>query len=384
MKRQGIFTNVKRSHFILCAIIVVFTTAVITSFNLYYVIQDGSPGPSVYAINDAGNPVLRNISLLHSFTYIPQSVVRTWEKRDFLIVFGIPSVDIPRRQRRRYLQRTSCWRLPGVATRLNDFSGAMLVLYVLARHQLYNFTYSVALEEEAAEWHDVIALPMNEGRTTTKKMFGGSPTWGRAADLGLSRKVFLWFDMALRLFPNVSYIGKGDDDMLLRVPQYLTDLRTLPLRGVYWGAMYRPRIRDGNVTVKFVFALGPCYTLTRDVADRLVTYKPLEHLLELPYTKEREAEFFAMQVTGEDSMVGMVLKKAEYYPKMQFFEEKPCSFHDIHGGVRPRPLRSTSILVHSLLESEYEAVMNRFRMSSGAVARRRKHLRGNRVEFSCR
>ncbi|KEG05382.1 putative UDP-Gal or UDP-GlcNAc-dependent glycosyltransferase, partial [Trypanosoma grayi] len=77
-----------------------------------------------------------------SLQYVPRSVVRTWKKRDFLIVLGIPSIDMDVRRRRRYLQRTSCWRFSGVATRANNFSGAMLVLYVLARHPSHNFTYS--------------------------------------------------------------------------------------------------------------------------------------------------------------------------------------------------------------------------------------------------
>ncbi|KEG05237.1 putative UDP-Gal or UDP-GlcNAc-dependent glycosyltransferase, partial [Trypanosoma grayi] len=68
-----------------------------------------------------------------SLQYVPRSVVRMWGERDFLIVLGIPSIEMDVRRRRRYLQRTSCWRFPGVATRANNFTGAMLVLYVFGR-----------------------------------------------------------------------------------------------------------------------------------------------------------------------------------------------------------------------------------------------------------
>ncbi|KEG06638.1 putative UDP-Gal or UDP-GlcNAc-dependent glycosyltransferase, partial [Trypanosoma grayi] len=101
------------------------------------------------------------------------------------------------RRRRRTLQRSSCWRFPGVATRANNFSGAMLVLYVFGRHPSHNFTYSLALQREAEQWNDVIALPMNEGRPSTNKTIAGGLKWGNEAEIGLSRKVFLWFDMAL-------------------------------------------------------------------------------------------------------------------------------------------------------------------------------------------
>ncbi|KEG06525.1 UDP-Gal or UDP-GlcNAc-dependent glycosyltransferase, partial [Trypanosoma grayi] len=201
--------------------------------------------------------------------YIPRSVVRTWKNRDFLILFGIPSVDIRGRRRLRTLQRSTCWQFPHVATKSNNFTGAMLVLYVLARHPSHNFTYSLALQREAAEWHDVIALPMNEGRSSTNKKIGGGGFWGNEAEVGMSRKTFFWFELALCLFPNVSYIAKGDDDMFLRVPQYLADLRSLPRRGVYWGST-----AFINSVASFQMVVGFCMTLSRDVVQQFVSYKP--------------------------------------------------------------------------------------------------------------
>ncbi|KEG05541.1 putative UDP-Gal or UDP-GlcNAc-dependent glycosyltransferase, partial [Trypanosoma grayi] len=64
-----------------------------------------------------------------SLRYIPPTVVRAWEASDFLIALGIPSVDMNVRRRRRDLQRSTLWTFPGVATKPNNFTGAMLVLY---------------------------------------------------------------------------------------------------------------------------------------------------------------------------------------------------------------------------------------------------------------
>ncbi|ORC86779.1 putative UDP-Gal or UDP-GlcNAc-dependent glycosyltransferase, partial [Trypanosoma theileri] len=61
-----------------------------------------------------------------SLRYIPHRTLETWRERDYLIVFGIPSVDINSRRRRRDLQRTTCWQFPGVARRANNFTGDML------------------------------------------------------------------------------------------------------------------------------------------------------------------------------------------------------------------------------------------------------------------
>ncbi|ORC79979.1 UDP-Gal or UDP-GlcNAc-dependent glycosyltransferase, partial [Trypanosoma theileri] len=91
------------------------------------------------------------------------------------------------------------------------------------------------LLKEADEYHDIITLPMNEGRPNTTKLEYSSSGWGLDAQMGMNRKTFLWFELALRLFPRVNYITKADDDMFLRVPQFLSDLRVIPLRGIYWG-----------------------------------------------------------------------------------------------------------------------------------------------------
>ncbi|PWV03699.1 putative UDP-Gal or UDP-GlcNAc-dependent glycosyltransferase [Trypanosoma cruzi] len=128
--------------------------------------DDGAPEPN--NLRHSRAPAADDAAL----AYIPRSVVDTWSRREYLVVLGIPSTDVEERRTRRNLQRTTCWRLPGAATRANDFTGAMLVLYVLGRHPSHGYDYSAALLEEAAQWQDVVALPMNEGRVTTKKAIG--------------------------------------------------------------------------------------------------------------------------------------------------------------------------------------------------------------------
>ncbi|EKF27828.1 UDP-Gal or UDP-GlcNAc-dependent glycosyltransferase, putative, partial [Trypanosoma cruzi marinkellei] len=179
--------------------------------------------------------------------------------------------------------------------------------YVLARHPSHGYNYSAALLEEAAQWHDVLTTSIDEGRVTTKKVVGGPGFWGLEAEIGMSRKTYFWFDFALRLFPTVPYIAKGDDDMFLRVPQYLVDLRTLPRHKTYWGSFgfYRPPFR-----IKFIS--GSCATLARDVAEKFVSYKPLQRLVRLPYSEEREPEFLSLNMDHEDVMVGRVLHEMRY------------------------------------------------------------------------
>ncbi|RNF25721.1 UDP-Gal or UDP-GlcNAc-dependent glycosyltransferase, partial [Trypanosoma conorhini] len=207
-----------------------------------------------------------------ALAFIPRRAVDTWSQRQYLLVLGVPSEDTEARRRRRNLQRSTCWRFPGVATRANGFAGAMLVLYVLGRHPAHGYNYSAALQEEAALWHDVVALPMNEGRVAPEKKVGVGGFSGVEAAIGMSRKTYLWFDLALRLFPTASYLAKGDDDMFLRVPLFLANLRLLPRRGIYMGIHAGTGIRVQNRSLGVNFMAGWCYTMSRDVAGALVSY----------------------------------------------------------------------------------------------------------------
>ncbi|KAF8284584.1 putative UDP-Gal or UDP-GlcNAc-dependent glycosyltransferase [Trypanosoma cruzi] len=147
------------------AVLLILFIAVTNLLSLSFDIaaDDCAPGPNnprhprAAAVDDA------------ALAYIPRRVVDTWSRREYLIVLGIPSTDDEARRTQRNVQRTTCWRFPRVATRANDFTGAMLVLYVLGRHPSHGYEYSAVLLEEASQRNDVVALSMNEGRVPPEK-----------------------------------------------------------------------------------------------------------------------------------------------------------------------------------------------------------------------
>ncbi|RNC34198.1 UDP-Gal or UDP-GlcNAc-dependent glycosyltransferase, partial [Trypanosoma cruzi] len=198
---------------VLLILFIVATTVLTLRFDT--AADDGAPEPNNLRHSHA--TAAEDAALAH----IPRSVVDTWSRREYLIVLGVPSIDEEARRTQRNLQRSTCWRFPGVATRANDFTGALLVLYVIGRHPSHGYDYSAAMLEEAAQWNDVVALQMNEGLVTTNKTVGHYGFFGAEANVGLSRKVYMWFDLALRLFPTARYIAKGDDDIFLRVPLFV-------------------------------------------------------------------------------------------------------------------------------------------------------------------
>ncbi|PWV12620.1 putative UDP-Gal or UDP-GlcNAc-dependent glycosyltransferase [Trypanosoma cruzi] len=347
------------------AVLLILFIAVTTVLSLSFDIaaDDGAPGP-----NNLHHPRAATVDDA-ALAYIPRRVVDTWSRREYLIVLGIPSTDDEERRTRRNLQRSTCWRFPGVATRANDFTGAMLVLYVLGRHPSHGYDYSAALLEEASQWNDVVALPMNEGRVTTNKTVGNYGDWGDEVDVGMTRKVYMWFDLAHRLFPTARYIAKGDDDMFLRVPLFVAHLRLLPRQGIYMGlhvgsTRYKKMGLPGNR-----FMVGWCYTLSRDVAEALVSYKPLRRLTYLPYSKERDDEFALLRFHSEDAMVGWVLEKEVKYQPMLYVKVLGCHFHDARNGTGHSQVVPTSMCVHHVREDDYAALMARFGNDTSPVAR---------------
>ncbi|ESL05276.1 UDP-Gal or UDP-GlcNAc-dependent glycosyltransferase [Trypanosoma rangeli SC58] len=342
-----------------------FIVATTLLFIRFDTTADGDPaGP-----HSLGNPraVAADDAAL---AYIPRSVVDTWSRRNFLIVLGIPSTDTEARRRRRNLQRSTCWRFPGVATRANDFSGAMLVLYLLGRHPEHSYNYSAALQEEAARWHDVVALPMNEGRVVPEKKVGVAGSSGVEASIGMSRKTYMLFDLALRLFPTATYIAKGDDDMFLRVPLFMATLRLLPRRGVYMGYhVGSPFFWMKKKWPGVAFMVGWCYTLSRDVAEALVSYKPLQRLVYLPYTEERDDEFASLRFQYEDVMVAWVVQEEVKYKPMVYVKVLPCHFHDIRNDTGHSQVVPSSMLLHHVREDDYAALMARFGNDTSPLAR---------------
>ncbi|EKF30491.1 UDP-Gal or UDP-GlcNAc-dependent glycosyltransferase, putative [Trypanosoma cruzi marinkellei] len=345
-------------------LLILFVVATnVLSFMFDTAADDGARGPNnlrhprTAAANDA------------ALAYIPRSVVDTWSRREYLILLGIPSPDNEARRTRRNLQRTTCWRFPGVATRANDFTGAMLVLYVLARHPSHGHIYSAALLEEAAQWQDVVALPINEGRVTTNKTVCGDGSWGDETEVGMSRKVYMWFDLALHLFTTARYFAKGDDDMFLRVPLFVAHLRLLPRRGIYMGYHVGVGSFGKNGLPGSTFMVGWCYTMSRDVTEALVSYKPLRRLAYLPYSEERYDEFALLRFQHEDIMVGWVLEKEVKYQSLIYVKILGCHFHDARNETGHSNVMPTSMCVHHVREDDYAALMARFGNDTSPVAR---------------
>ncbi|CBZ14693.1 phosphoglycan beta 1,3 galactosyltransferase 2 [Leishmania braziliensis MHOM/BR/75/M2904] len=95
---------------------------------------------------------------------------------------------------------------------------------------------STALWQEALHHRNSLWLDLLTDRHPTTNKMGMSNSWGVPTEVGMSQKVVIWLNYAYTAFPDVPYLMKGDDDMYLKVPQYLSDLRYMQRGG--WG---RPR-----------------------------------------------------------------------------------------------------------------------------------------------
>ncbi|EKF28411.1 UDP-Gal or UDP-GlcNAc-dependent glycosyltransferase, putative, partial [Trypanosoma cruzi marinkellei] len=194
-------------------------------------------------------------------------------------------------------------------------------------------------------------------------------SWGNEAEIGMSRKTYMWFDLAIHLFPTARYIAKGDDDMFLRVPLFVAHLRLLPREGVYMGIHGGSALWVKGRSVGVRFMIGWCYTMSRDVAEALVLFKPLRRLAYLPYSKEREEEFISIHMQHEDVMVGWVLEKKLKYQPLIHVKVLPCHFHDARNETGHWQAMPTSMGVHHVREDDYAALMARFGNDTSPTAR---------------
>ncbi|CCD15396.1 unnamed protein product [Trypanosoma congolense IL3000] len=290
--------------------------------------------------------------------FIPPDVVSTWKAHEFLVVMGIPSVDIDGRQRRRDLQRATWWQYNGVARQRNNFTGELLPLYLLAPHQSNGYEISESLWKEATKSHDVVILPTSDVRPSTRKRMGEGGGWGPEAQLVMSRKTYLWLQFALHMFPNASYIVKGDDDMFMHVPQYLADLRVMPRRGLYMGRMYRVNLLWKSL--ELVYATGACYTLSKDAAQAIVSYKPLAALLRKPYSIWHMMQYKMMSVDDEDVMVGRVLARKIRFKGLIVVNVGRCRLHGSgKTGLFPA-VTQKSVVVYHIREEDYQRLWEWF------------------------
>ncbi|PWU87668.1 putative UDP-Gal or UDP-GlcNAc-dependent glycosyltransferase [Trypanosoma cruzi] len=209
---------------------------------------------------------------------------------------------------------------------------------------------------------------MNEGRVTGNKAIGDGGTWGEEAEIGMSRKTYMWFDLAHRLFSTARYIAKGDDDMFLRVPLFVAHLRLLPRRGVYMGVHIGSSHFGKKGLPGSTYMVGWCYTLSRDVAEALVSFKPLRRLAYLPYSEDRYDEFALLRFQYEDVMVAWVLENAVNYKPLVYVKVLPCHFHEARNSTGHSQVVPTSMCVHHVREDDYAALMARFGNDTSPVA----------------
>ncbi|KAH8617641.1 hypothetical protein ERJ75_000361600 [Trypanosoma vivax] len=187
---------------------------------------------------------------------------------------------------------------------------------------------------------------------TTDKVIGqDGKFWGHDAEIGMSRKVYWWFELAMRLFPTTPYFPKGDDDMFLDAPQFITDLRRFTRRGLYWGDVVISR-------AGFYFVTGGLYTMSRDVVEQFLTFEPVRRMIDVPYTAELDANFTRYSMEHEDLLVGHVLHLRKY-KDLVFIKDSQCRFHNLHGNCCTAPLTRRSMMIHNVKEWEYAWVKDK-------------------------
>lgn len=290
------------------------------------------------------------------------------DPRPWLVVGGIPTVDTDVGRQRRDRQRSSWLRYSGVVSGVNAVtatspSSMMLVRYILGRHPSREFRISADLRSEASEHHDILVFDVREGRGTGKKS-GGVGYWGPEAEVGMSRKAFAWFASAGLLYPSARYFMKGDDDVFLRVPQYLFDLSSRIQAAInssatgqplYWGKTMRWGAKKGDPKSTFYFVGGMSITLDRSLADVVAVNNRFD-LLRRPFVEDRMPDYKSFNMDHEDVMIGRLF----YDTKTPLAIARDCRFHDIHVGANVKPVTDRSVAVHHLTLEEYDSMMRRF------------------------
>jgi hypothetical protein len=313
----------------------------------------------------------------------------TSEIKHILVVVGIPTTDTPFGANRRQWQRTSWLSYKNVwkplalqedtaedvcSERGSRGGGCVLVKYLIGRHPTHSHRFSPALLDEVNTFHgDVIGFNMKEGVPSTGKKSGGAGYWGLEAEVGMSRKALLWYRVSLELYPQAQYIMKSDDDVFLRIPQYVHDLQALhkmvehqgggkgdaPL--LYWGKVMKWGAIKGDPKSKFYFVGGMSVTLSRALAHRITQYAPIqEHaLVDFPTNiapQDASRMYKAHNMDHEDVMLGRIV----YNEKWNVTLIKDCRYHDVHTGANVQPITDRSLAIHHLKESEYRQLFLRF------------------------
>ncbi|KAF8304563.1 putative UDP-Gal or UDP-GlcNAc-dependent glycosyltransferase [Trypanosoma cruzi] len=350
-------------QFSVLLILFIVATTVLT-FRFDTAADDGAAGPQQprHSRADAADDA--------ALAYIPRSVVDTWSRREYLVVLGIPSTDVEERRTRRNLQRTTCWRFPGVATRANDFTGAMLVLYVLGRHPSHGYDYSAAMLEEVAQWNDVVAAANERGpvRRQQNNWFLRLLGCGSGCRYDPARRTC---GLTLRSACSLPRVTLQRVMMIYSsVCRYsLVTCAFCRAEGSTWDTTLVPPVLGTwacQVTRLCLAGATPCRGMWR---RRWVSYKPLRRLAYLPYSKERDHEFALLQFHGEDSMVGYVLENEVKYHPLVYVKVLPCHFLDARNETGHSQVVPSMMCAHHVREEDYAALMARFGNDTSPVAR---------------
>jgi hypothetical protein len=309
-----------------------------------------------------------------------------------LVVVGIPTTDTPFGQQRRQWQRGSWLRYRSIWRHDRGECGAageplhqscIVVKYLIGRHPSHDYHFSNELVKESERnFGDMIGLEMSEGAPSTGKRSGGAGYWGLEAEVGMSRKALLWYRAALDLFPQALYIMKCDDDVFLRVPQYVHDLNALHSTIVasgssgmlYWGKVMKWGAVKGDPSSKFYFVGGMSITMSRGLAQRITEHAPIqEHALQ-PFPTAPLAlvgggsappsspdlavakMYKEHNMDHEDVMIGRIV----YNLKLNVTMVKDCRYHDVHKGANVQAITPRSVAIHHLNEDEYVQLFKRF------------------------
>nr|AHA85315.1 galactosyltransferase [Trypanosoma brucei] len=291
-------------------------------------------------------------------TLVPEKTIKIWESSKYLVAAGIPSIDNKERFRRRGLQRSTCWTYGGVATRRNDFAGDLIPLYLLSPHERNDFILSDSVRAEAQKNHDIIVLPTFDVPSTNGKVIGELQSWGNEVELVMSKKTYLWLKFASNFFGTATYIMKADDDLFIRVPYYLSSLKLMPKHRLYMG--WYGLTPEVFVDRWVPFIAGYCVTLSRDVADGVVNYSPLQRLVNTPYSESNIEDFREMAMFNEDVMVAVTLREKVGYSDLVTADIGRCHYISHLRRRLSKVVTEKTMVVHHIKEKDYGYLMKLF------------------------
>ena len=282
--------------------------------------------------------------------------------KPFLVVIGIPTVDDERwvGEQRRLWQRQSWHSYRAVWNRKTNLDGEVVVNYLLGYHprQQPSYHLSSRLLKEAEQYRDVIILNIREGNASGTKVSGKGGHWGLPAEVGMTRKGFVWLRFATTHFAGrAHYIMKGDDDVFLRVPLYVRDLRRIhaTVPRAYYGLVMKWFAQKGVPSTRFYFVGGMAILLAFDVASDIAN-DPLTGRLLGSFDPAQEPVYKQNNFDHEDVAVGRVL----YRTRTNVSLIRDCRMHDVHAGQNKGSIRSNSMIVHHLRQSEYMELRQRW------------------------